>query len=241
MTTTPESDAIELSIIFPCLNEEETIGDCIVQARDYLVEHGINGEIVVGDSGSSDRSRKVAEDLGARVFVAANKGYGVALLTAMAHARGKFFIMADSDGSYDVGAIGDFLEKLRHGYDLVMGNRFTGMIYPRAMPWLHRYVGNPLLTAIGRILFQTPVRDFHCGIRGLSREAFERFDLRSPGMEFASEMVIKASLLGARVTEIPTILRPAGRSRPSHLRPMRDGCRHLLLMLAISLGVGHGK
>ncbi len=241
MTVYLSSDAIELSILFPCLNEEETIGGCIQQARDYLVEYGINGEIVVGDSGSSDRSRKVAEDLGARVFVASDRGYGMALLTAMGHARGKFFVMADSDGSYDVGAIGDFLEKLRQGYDLVVGNRFAGRIYPRAMPWMHRYVGNPFLSSIGRILFRTPVRDFHCGIRGLSKEAFERFDLRSTGMEFASEMVVKAALQGARVTEIPTILRPSGRSRPSHLRPLRDGCRHLLLMLTISLGVGHGK
>ncbi len=237
----PELESVELSIIFPCLNEAETIGDCILLAQAFLAENEVHGEIIVGDSGSSDTSRKVAADLGARVFVAPDRGYGLALTTAMKQARGRFFIMADSDGSYDLGALKEFLENLRRGYDLVMGNRFSGTIHPRAMPWMNRYVGNPLLTSIGRLFFRTPVRDFHCGIRGLSREAFERFDLRSTGMEFASEMVIKASLVGARVTEIPTVLKPAGRTKPSHLRPVRDGFRHIFLMLMIFMRVGHGK
>jgi glycosyltransferase involved in cell wall biosynthesis len=223
--------ATELSIVMPCLNEAETIASCVRKARLYLDRSGVSGEIVIGDNGSTDGSQKLAEDLGARVVHVPNSGYGAALFGAISAADGRYCIMGDSDDSYDFEHLDGFLEKLRQGCDLVMGNRFQGEIRPGAMPWKNRYVGNPILSGIGRLFFRSPVGDFHCGIRGFSKSAFEALDLRTTGMEFASEMVIKAQLKGLRIAEVPTVLSPDGRSRPPHLRPYRDGWRHLRFML----------
>ncbi len=225
---------IELSILMPCLNEAETLEKCIRKAQAYLKQSGVKGEIVIGDNGSTDGSQEIATRCGARVVKIPVRGYGAALYGAAQAARGRYCIMGDSDDSYDFLNLNGFLEKLRAGYDLVMGNRFTGEIKPGAMPWKNRYIGNPILSSIGKILFRAPIGDFHCGIRGFSKEAFRRMDLRTTGMEFASEMVIKAKLLGLKMTEVSTVLSPDGRSRPPHLRPYRDGWRHLRFMLLFS-------
>jgi glycosyltransferase involved in cell wall biosynthesis len=224
----------ELSIVMPCLNEAETLAICIRKAQGYLLRSGVVGEIVVGDNGSTDGSQQIATSLGARVVNVPLRGYGAALYGANTAARGRYCIMGDSDDSYDFERLDPFVEKLRQGYDLVMGNRFLGGIEPGAMPWKNRYIGNPVLSTIGRVLFRSKARDFHCGLRGFSRNAFLRMELRTTGMEFASEMVIKAQLLGMRVTEVPTTLRKDGRSRPPHLLPYRDGWRHLRFMLLFS-------
>jgi len=229
-----EADELELTILMPCLDEEETIGICIAKARKTLEAHTIRGEVLVADNGSSDRSREIAEQLGARVVSVERKGYGAALLGGIAAARGRFVIMGDADDSYDFGNLMPFVEQLRAGYDLVMGNRFRGGIAPGAMPPLHRYLGNPVLTAFGRLFFKSPSGDFHCGLRGFRREAIERLDLRTTGMEFASEMVVKATLLGLSITEVPTTLSRDGRSRAPHLRSWRDGWRHLRFLLLFS-------
>ena len=225
---------MELSIIMPCLNEAETLAVCVEKAQRYLKESGVSGEIVIGDNGSTDGSQEIAMKLGARVINIPIRGYGAALFGAISAARGRYCIMADSDDSYDFERLNGFLEKLRAGFDLVMGNRFAGGIKPGAMPWKNRYIGNPILSTIGTTLFRAKVGDFHCGLRGFSKRAFEQLDLRTTGMEFASEMVIKATLLNMRVTEVPTTLSPDGRSRPPHLRPYRDGWRHLRFMLLFS-------
>ncbi len=224
----------ELSIVMPCLDEAETLATCIRKARAFLEANGIDGEVVVGDNGSTDGSQEIARREGARVVDVAIRGYGAALYHATLAARGRYVIMGDADDSYDFGALAPFLERLRAGDDLVMGNRFRGGIRPGAMPWKNRYLGNPILTGIGRTFFRCPARDFHCGLRGYSAEAFRRLDLRTTGMEFASEMVIKATLLGLRISEVPTTLDPDGRSRAPHLRPWRDGWRHLRFMLLYS-------
>jgi glycosyltransferase involved in cell wall biosynthesis len=226
--------SIELSIIMPCLNEAETLEPCIKKAQAFLRQSGIRGEIVIGDNGSTDGSQQIAARFGARVVNVPLRGYGAALYAATQAARGKYCIMGDSDDSYDFENLEGFLEKLREGYDLVMGNRFTGQIKPGAMPWKNRYIGNPILSGIGQLLFHSPMGDFHCGIRGYSKEAFYRMDLRTTGMEYASEMVIKATLMGLKMAEVPTTLSPDGRSRPPHLRPYRDGWRHLRFMLLFS-------
>lgn len=226
--------SIELSIIMPCLNEAETLAVCISKAQKYLAESGVSGEIVIGDNGSTDGSQAIAEKLGARVINIPIRGYGAALFGAVTAARGIYCIMGDSDDSYDFEHLDAFVEKLREGYDVVMGNRFAGGIKEGAMPWKNRYIGNPILSAIGKVLFHADVDDFHCGLRGFSKRAFERLDLRTTGMEFASEMVIKATLMRMRMTEVPTTLSPDGRSRPPHLRPYRDGWRHLRFMLLFS-------
>ncbi len=225
---------IELSIIMPCLNEAETLERCIVKAKYFLARTGISGEIVVGDNGSTDGSPGIARRCGARVVDVPIRGYGSALFGAIVNARGKYCIMGDADDSYDFTRLEYFVEELRKGADLVMGNRFLGGVEPGAMPWKNRYIGNPVLTAIGRTLFKCPSRDFHCGLRGFSKEAFIRMDLRTTGMEFASEMVIKATMLGMKIVETPTTLSRDGRSRPPHLRPWRDGWRHLRFMLLFS-------
>lgn len=228
---------MELTVLMPCLNEAETLGTCIRKARAAMDRLSVDGEVLVADNGSTDGSQKIAEDLGARVVAVRAKGYGNALRGGIRAARGKYVIMADADDSYDFGGIGPFLEKLRAGSDLVMGCRMPaggGTIAPGAMPWKHRWIGNPVLTFIGRLLFKCPSHDFHCGMRGLSREAFDRLDLRTTGMEFASEMVVKASLLGLRISEVPTTLNKDGRSRPPHLRSWRDGWRHLRFLLLFS-------
>ena len=225
---------IELSILMPCLNEAETLATCIKKAQKALEDLNVDGEVVIADNGSTDGSPEIAASLGARVVHVAEKGYGSALLGGIKAARGKYIIMGDADDSYDFTNLGPFLEKLRAGFDLVMGNRFKGGIAPRAMPPLHRYLGNPVLTGIGRIFFRSPCGDFHCGLRGFSKAAIQRLDLRTRGMEFASETVVKASLHGLRITEVPTTLSVDGRNRPPHLRSWRDGWRHLRFLLLYS-------
>jgi glycosyltransferase involved in cell wall biosynthesis len=225
---------IELSIIMPCLNEAETVGTCVRKALKYLAGSGIAGEVIVGDNGSTDGSQKIATDLGAQVVNVKERGYGAALRAAMVAANGRYFIMADSDDSYDFEKLDGFVQQLRAGCDLVMGNRFQGGIAEGAMPWKNRYIGTPILSAIGRRLFLAKAGDFNCGIRGLSKAAFERMDLHTTGMEFASEMVVKASLLEMKVAEVPTTLSPDGRTRRPHLRPWRDGWRHLRFLLMYS-------
>lgn len=227
-------EEVELTIVMPCLNEARTLPVCIEKALGSLRRHGIKGEVVIGDNGSTDGSQEIARKLGARVVDVPVRGYGAALMGGIAAARGKFIIMGDSDDSYDWTSILPFVEKLREGYDLVMGNRFKGGIKPGAMPFLNRYLGNPVLTSIGRLFFCPEMGDYHCGMRGFTREAAERMALQTTGMEFASEMVVKASLLKMRITEVPTTLSPDGRGRPPHLRRWRDGWRHLRFMLLYS-------
>jgi len=230
------SDSIEVSVVIPCLNESETLAVCIRKALGCLSENGISGEVIVADNGSTDGSQAIAEAEGARVVPVEAKGYGNALMGGIEAARGRYVIMGDADDSYDFSALGPFIEKLRKGNDLVMGNRFRGGIAPGAMPALHRYLGNPVLSGLGRLFFRCPVGDFHCGLRGFSRKAFGRMKLQTTGMEFASEIVVKATLLGLRIAEVPTTLSPDGRSRPPHLRSWRDGWRHLRFMLLFSPG-----
>jgi glycosyltransferase involved in cell wall biosynthesis len=218
----------------PCLNEAATVGTCVEKARGFLERTGIEGEVLVADNGSSDESRRLAAQAGARVIAAAERGYGAALSAGIAAARGRYIIMGDADDSYDFSRLEPFVEKLRAGYPLVMGNRFKGGIRPNAMPALHRYLGNPVLSFIGRLFFRTGVRDFHCGLRGFDREAVRTLDLKTSGMEFASELVVKAALARWRVAEVPTTLDPDGRGRPPHLRSWRDGWRHLRFLLLFS-------
>ncbi|HUY36939.1 MAG TPA: glycosyltransferase family 2 protein [Pirellulales bacterium] len=225
---------IEVTIVMPCLNEAETLPRCIAKAQQAIRTHRLRAEIVIADNGSSDGSQAIAERLGARVVAVSRKGYGSALRGGIEAARGRYVVMGDSDDSYDFSSIYSFIEKLRNGYDLVMGNRFQGGIMPGAMPWKHRWIGNPVLTGIGRLFFRCPAGDFHCGLRGFSKEAYERMQLQTTGMEFASEMVIKSTLKGLRIAEVPTRLHKDGRSRPPHLRSWRDGWRHLRFMLLFS-------
>jgi glycosyltransferase involved in cell wall biosynthesis len=226
--------SLELSIIMPCLNEAETLERCILKARSFLARSSISGEVLIGDNGSTDGSQEIARRAGARVVDVPVRGYGAALFGAVLAAEGTYCIMGDSDDSYDFSALEPFVAALRGGADLVMGNRFRGGIRPGAMPWKNRYIGNPILSGLGRLLFRTPIKDFHCGLRGFSRAAFLRMNLRTTGMEFASEMVIKATLQGMNIVEVPTTLDKDGRSRPPHLRPWRDGWRHLRFMLLFS-------
>jgi len=229
-----EGGGVEVSIVMPCLNEAESLGVCIEKARAILQELEISGEVVVADNGSSDGSQAIARGLGARVVDVETKGYGSALLGGINAACGEFIVMGDADDSYDFSAIGPFVERLRQGYDLVMGNRFAGGIRPGAMPALHRYLGNPVLSRVGRLFFRSSVGDFHCGLRGFRKTAIERLDLRTTGMEFASEMIVKATLMDLRITEVPTTLSPAQRTRQPHLRTWRDGWRHLRFLLLYS-------
>jgi glycosyltransferase involved in cell wall biosynthesis len=225
----------ELSILMPCLNEARTLGACIKKAQAFLHENGISGEVIVADNGSSDGSVQVAEKLQARVVNVPIRGYGAALAAGIEAARGKYIVMGDSDESYDFSALAPFLEKLRAGYDLVMGNRFLGGIAPGAMPPMHRYIGNPFLTAVGRLFFACKESgDFYCGLRGFRKEAIEGLGLQSRGMEFALEMVIKAEMHGLRITEVPTRLSPDQRGRAPHLRRYRDGWRSLRFYLLMS-------
>ncbi|OLE96763.1 MAG: dolichol-P-glucose synthetase, partial [Cyanobacteria bacterium 13_1_20CM_4_61_6] len=207
---------------------------CIRKARAAIEKHDLAAEIIVADNGSTDGSQLIAEELGARVVDVARRGYGSALIGGIAAARGELVIMGDADDSYDFRAIGPLVDKLREGYDLVMGNRFAGGIASGAMVWSHRWVGNPALTNISKLFFQTPVGDMHCGLRGFRKDAFEKLRLRAIGMEFASEMVIKASMRRMKIAEVPVTLSPDGRSRPPHLRTWRDGWRHLRFMLLFS-------
>jgi glycosyltransferase involved in cell wall biosynthesis len=223
-----------VTILMPCLNEAETLAFCVRQAVAALRDNNIAGEVVVADNGSTDGSQKIGTDEGARVVPVPIRGYGAALIAGIEAARGKYILMADADASYHFEHLPRFLPKLEQGYDLVMGNRFSGSIEPGAMPPLHRYLGNPVLSSIGRIFFRIPVRDFHCGLRAFRRDPILGLNLRTTGMEFASEMVVKSSLAGLRMTEVPTTLSPDGRSRPPHLRSWRDGWRHLRFLLLFS-------
>ena len=228
------TEDIEVSIVMPCLNEEESLGACIAMAQEGLKEAGARGEIVIADNGSTDGSQEIARSLGARVVDVPAKGYGAALMGGFEAARGEFIVMGDADGSYDFGHIGAFLERLRASDELVMGNRFQGGIKDGAMPFLNRYLGNPVLSFIGRLLFPSAIGDFHCGLRAFRRDMLPKLDLQSPGMEFASEMVVKATLQELKISEVPTTLSPDLRSRPPHLRPWRDGWRHLRFLFLFS-------
>jgi len=229
--TPVESRSPELTILMPCLNEALTVQRCVHKALAYLSRSGIHGEVLVADNGSADGSQELARAAGARVVDIHRKGYGAALTGGVQAAQGRFVIMADADDSYDLSDLDAFMERLRAGAQLVIGNRFKGGIRPGAMPTLNRYLGNPVLSFIGRRLFSASVGDFHCGIRGFDRDAMLGLDLRTSGMEFASEMIVKASLAGLRMEEVPTTLSPDGRGRAPHLRPWRDGLRHLHFML----------
>jgi glycosyltransferase involved in cell wall biosynthesis len=224
----------ELSVVMPCLNEDTSVGGCIQQIVSTFTRHDISGEVIVADNGSTDKSREVAYSLGAKVVPVGQIGYGTALMGGIAASLGKYIIIGDADGTYDFTQIAVFLQELRAGYDLVMGNRFQGGIQPGAMPPLHQYFGNPVLTGIGRLFFKTPCHDFHCGLRGFTRSAYERMGLRTTGMEFASEMVVKASLLKLRTCEVPTTLSPDRRVGKSHIRSWHDGWRHLRFLLLYS-------
>jgi glycosyltransferase involved in cell wall biosynthesis len=225
---------IELSVVMPCLNERETVGVCVRKAMSALRDAGIPGEVIVADNGSTDGSVELAQAEGARVVNIEQKGYGSALKGGILAAGGKYVLMADSDDSYDFSHAPRFVQQLRTGSDLVMGNRFQGGIKDKAMPFLHRYLGNPVLSGIGRLFFGSPCGDFHCGMRGFRRDSFLQMDIRSTGMEFASEMVVKATLMRMKVSEVPTTLNPDGRNRPPHLRTWRDGWRHLRFLLMYS-------
>jgi len=227
-------NSCELTILMPCLNEAETIETCIRKARDFLARNGINGEILVADNGSTDGSREIALRAGARVVEVAERGYGSALLGGIRAARGRFVIMGDADDSYDFGKLEEFVDRLRQGDEFVMGNRFKGGISPGAMPLLHRYLGTPALTTIGRVFFGSPCRDFQCGLRGFRRDSILTLGLQATGMEFASEMVVKAAINRLRVSEVPTTLSPDGRQRRPHLRTWRDGWRNLVFLLTLS-------
>jgi glycosyltransferase involved in cell wall biosynthesis len=225
---------LELTVVMPCLNEAETLAICVDKALAALRENGIAGEVVVADNGSTDGSQAIATAHGARIVPVPLRGYGAALNAGILAAQGKYVLMADADDSYEFAHIPRFLAELRSGADLVMGNRFRGGIGPKAMPFLHRYLGNPVLSLIGRVLFHVPSKDFHCGIRAFSKDAYIRLGLRTTGMEFASEMVVKSALLGQRIVEVPTTLKKDGRSRPPHLKTWRDGWRHLRFLLMYS-------
>jgi hypothetical protein len=224
----------ELSIVIPCLNEGETIAACVTKAIEFLKQQAVAGEVIVADNGSVDGSREMARDCGARVIEVSSRGYGAALQAGILAARGRYVIMGDADDSYDFRDLLPFVASLRTGHELVMGNRFKGKIMPGAMPLLHRYVGNPLLSFIGRLFFRNSVGDFYCGLRGFQREAIVRLDLRMTGMEFAIEMVVRAVLAGLGIAEVPTTLSKSGRSRPPHLRTWRDGWRTLRFLLLYS-------
>lgn len=233
-TSTESARRVELSIVMPCLNEVRTVGRCVSQAIGTMKHLGISGEVVVADNGSTDGSIDLARSRGARVVHAKEPGYGSALRTGCDAAIGRFIVMGDSDGAHDYTEIEPFVQRLRDGWELVIGNRFKGRILPGAMSWKNRYIGNPVLSRILRLLFRTQVSDAHCGLRGFTKSAFLLMDLRTQGMEFASEMVIKAAKLGLRTSELPITLHPDGRDRPPHLRPFRDGWRHVKLMLMFS-------
>ncbi len=228
------TEKIEISVVLPCLNERETVGLCVSKALAALAAAGLNGEVIVADNGSTDGSIEIAKSAGARVVHVEERGYGNALKGGIQAARGAYVLMADSDDSYEFGHLPRFVEQLRNGSELVMGNRFRGGIEKGAMPFLHRYLGNPVLTALGRLFFHSPCRDFHCGLRAFRKDSYERMNIRSTGMEFASEMVVKASLLRMKVSEVPTTLSPDGRSHPPHLRTWHDGWRHLRFLLMYS-------
>lgn len=222
---------MELTILMPCLNEAKTLKTCISKANSFLINNNIDGEVLIADNGSTDGSQEIAINTGARVVNIPEKGYGAALIGGCEAAYGKYVIMGDSDDSYDFSNIMPFVEKLREGYDLVMGNRFKGGIEKGAMPPLHKYLGNPVLSTIGRILYKSPIKDFHCGLRGYNRESILSLNLHTTGMEYASEMVVQATLHKLKICEVPTTLKKDGRDRPPHLKSWSDGWRHLTFLL----------
>ena len=225
------TNEVELTILMPCLNEAETLEVCIKKAFHFLEEYHVDGEVLIADNGSTDGSQEIAKRCGARLVHVPVKGYGAALIGGCDAAYGKYVIMGDADDSYYFLHLMPFLEKLREGYELVMGNRFKGGIAKGAMPPLHRYIGNPVLSFIGRLFYPSDIGDFHCGLRGYNKESIQKLDLQTTGMEYASEMVVKATLMHLKMTEVPTTLAPDGRSRPPHLRSFRDGWRHLKFLL----------
>lgn len=234
LTTNPGSPALAITIVMPCLNEAETLAICIRKALAAIAASGLPGEVVIADNGSTDGSLEIAASAGARIVNVPIRGYGAALIAGIEGARGKYVLMADADDSYEFAHLPRFIAALDAGSDLVIGNRFRGEIKPGAMPPLHRYLGNPVLSALGRIFFGIPVGDFHCGIRAFRRNEIMTLGLKTTGMEFASEMVVKASLMGLKISEVPTTLHPDGRTRAPHLRTWRDGWRHLRFLLLYS-------
>src|SRR6202522_3896171 len=229
-----EGDDVELTVVVPCLNEAETVATCVRKAIGFLTESGIDGEVLIADNGSTDGSQQLAREAGARVVPISEKGYGNALMGGIVAAEGKYIIMGDADDSYDFTNLMPFVSELRKGADMVMGNRFKGGIAPGAMPKLHRYLGNPVLSFVGRVFFRSNIGDFHCGLRGFNRESVLALGLQATGMEFASEMVVKATLAKQALREVPTTLAKDGRSRPPHLHTWRDGWRHLRFLLLFS-------
>ena len=234
MTADDCLEALELTILLPCLNEAETIETCVDKAMSYLAGSGVRGEVLVADNGSTDGSQQLAAAKGARVIHVRDRGYGSALRSGISAARGRYVVMGDADDSYDLSDLGLFVARLREGYDVVMGNRFRGGIASGAMPFLHRYLGNPVLSFLGRLFFDVKVGDFHCGLRAFNRERVLALNLHTTGMEFASEMLISAAVRSYRICEVPTTLKKDGRSRPPHLRTWRDGWRHLSFLLMLS-------
>ncbi|MDR1421708.1 MAG: glycosyltransferase family 2 protein [Coriobacteriales bacterium] len=229
--TSPADTDPELTILMPCLDEAETLATCIGKAQSFLKESGIVGEVLIADNGSTDGSQELAQACGARVVDVPIRGYGAALITGSREAHGTYVIMGDADDSYDFEHLQPFVDKLREGHDLVMGNRFKGGIAEGAMPPLHKYLGNPVLSFIGRLFFRSPIGDFHCGLRGYNKEAIQGLGLKTTGMEYASEMVVQATLADLKIAEVPTTLSKDGRSRPPHLRSWSDGWRHLKFLL----------
>jgi len=225
---------VELTVVMPCLNEAETVATCVRKAVRFIADNGIDGEVVVADNGSTDGSRELAADAGARVVPVSERGYGNALMGGIIAARGEYVIMGDADDSYDFTSLMPFVTELRQGRDLVMGNRFKGGIAPGAMPPLHRYLGTPVLSFIGRLFFRSNIGDFNCGLRGFRRDSAIALGLQATGMEFASEMIVKAALAKQKISEVPTTLAKDGRSRPPHLNTWRDGWRHLRFLLLFS-------
>jgi Glycosyl transferase family 2 len=221
----------ELTILMPCLNEAETLKSCIDKANRFLEKSGIAGEILIADNGSGDGSQTIARESGAHVVEVLSKGYGAALIGGIEAARGEYVIMGDADDSYDFDDLGGFVDRLRNGCDLVMGNRFRGGIEPGAMPLLHKHLGNPILSFLGRLFFNVPIGDFHCGLRGFRTDAIRSLSLRTTGMEFASEMVVRSAIAGLKIAEVPTHLKTDGRSRRPHLKTWSDGWRHLKFLL----------
>jgi glycosyltransferase involved in cell wall biosynthesis len=234
MPNEKERITMELTILMPCLNEAETLEECINKANQFLAKANIVGEVLISDNGSTDGSTAIAQQLGARVVHINQRGYGAALIGGIEQAKGKYIIMGDADASYDFSNLMPFVDKLRQGYELIMGNRFQGEIKPGAMPFLNKYLGNPVLSFIGRLFFKIPLGDFHCGLRGFNKNSIQSLQLQTQGMEFASEMVVKSSLKELKMTEVPIVLSPDGRSRPPHLRKWRDGWRHLRFLLLSS-------
>lgn len=226
---------IEYSIVMPCLNEEQTLLECIRKARDFFQKKGICFEIIIADNGSTDNSIRIAQIYADLLVEEKRKGYGFALIRGLNAAHGKYIIIGDSDASYDFGNLDPFIFAFNQGADVIIGNRFAGGIYPNAMPWIHRYIGNPVLSGFARILFSNNIHDYHCGLRACTQKAYRKMKLQCGGMEFASEFIIKASLLNLRISEVPVILYPDGRKGKSHLQTWKDGCRHLFLIIRLFL------